>query len=588
MLQTAAFRALSEHVADRLHDVAAADPATAERHRGVALTHLLAGALPIAALPALLVFAPASSFAGLAAIAWAILPIAAALDLSRSGALDRAVSIAAVAFVGLAAALGLATGGIASPAVGLLALPAIDAALAGARKGVVVALAAAGVAVVGLAAFPFLGFAAPIFDAALATVGAGAFGAYAVALALRAVALRQTSERAEAPTDERFERFASALDDLVTRHAPNGSATFASAAARRLLRSAPRELMDQGLFARVHVADRPAFLRALAMAAEGAAPRAEIRLRREERGASPDFGWFEMRARRALPHEANADSLAAAPVVATYRCLAAAKAHEEALVVAREEAERASLAKTRFLAHMSHELRTPLNAIIGFSEILSDETLCRLTPERRADYAALIHRSGAHLLEVVNSILDMTRIESGAFSIVPRPCAPAPLVEHCLRLMELKAETAGVSLRAEIDPATAEIEADPRAVTQMLINLVANALKFTPRGGEVRVSLAPSRGGVALVVRDTGVGIAPEHVARLGEAFFQADAGRPQEGAGLGLSVVRGLVALHGGEFSVESAIGRGTAVTVFLPSAAADGRHDSIEACIEKVKRRA
>ncbi|MFC3691949.1 sensor histidine kinase [Chenggangzhangella methanolivorans] len=596
MLQTAAFKALSEHVADRLHDSVTADAAAAERHRGFVLTHVVVGAAPFAALPALLAFAPASSAVGFAAFGWLVLPLLAALDLTRSGRLDRAAGLAAAAYVGLAALVAAATGGVASPAVALLALPAADAALSGARRAGRFALGLAGAAFAGLAAFSLSGVAGPVMEPALAVVAGGAFGLYALALALRTAGLARALERAEAPSDERFALFADGLDDLVTRHAPSGAATFVSRASRDVIGANARDLAGQGLFERVHIADRPAYLRALAAAVDGAPAEAEIRLRRGPAEA-PAFGWFSMRARPALPHEANAAAFAAAPVVAMFRDLGDSKAHEAALTEACQEAERASLAKTRFLAHMSHELRTPLNAIIGFSEILSDETLCRLTPERRSDYAALIHRSGAHLLEVVNSILDMTRIESGAFAISPRACALEPLVEHCLKLMELKAGTAGVSLHADLDPAAAEIEADPRAVTQMLINLVANAIKFTPRGGEVRIALAPRGEGVALSVRDTGCGIAPEHVGRLGEAFFQGDAaGRPQEGAGLGLSVVRGLVALHGGEFAVSSVLGRGTSVDVFLPRRPGSVRplrapvfqHSVENIPAEKVKRRA
>ena len=154
---------------------------------------------------------------------------------------------------------------------------------------------------------------------------------------------------------------------------------------------------------------------------------------------------------------------------------------------------------------MSHELRTPLNAIIGFSEALADEALSRVKPERRADYAALIHRSGVHLLEVVNSILDMAKIESGSFAISPRACAIAPLVEQSLALMAMKADTAGVILATDFAPDAPEVDADPRAVTQVVLNLVANAIKFTPAGGVVTVALKAQRGGVGLTVRDTGM-----------------------------------------------------------------------------------
>lgn len=593
MLQYACFDALAEQVAGRVHASAADDPIAAERHRAFMLTHLSLGALPFAALPALLALGAPPSGAGLAAFAWLTAPILIALDLSRTGALDRSLVAIAAAFAALVAFVALATGGLASPALAMFALPAIDAALAGSRRGVIGAgLAALGglMAVAALsAADPAL---RPTFEPSLAAAGFGVAAVYGLALAARALRVSQALDRADRPSVGRFELLASSIDDLVTRHAPNGSATFASPAAWPLLGAPPRDLMDQGLFARIHIADRPAFLQAIASAAEGAvSPVVELRLRRETETNVQAYRWVEMRARPVRPHEADEMSAAAAPVVAVFRDANVRKAYEEALVSAREEAERANLAKTRFLAHMSHELRTPLNAIIGFSEVLSDEKLCRLTPERRADYAALIHRSGAHLLEVVNSILDMAKIESGAFTIAPRPCALGPLVEHCVSLMALRAEAAGVALVAEAAADLPEVEADPRAVTQVLLNLIANAVKFTPRGGEAAVSLTARRGGVALVVRDTGVGIAPENIGRLGEAFYQVEGGygRQAEGAGLGLSVVRGLIKLHGGEIAVESALGRGTAVTVFLPCVAESAGVDRLhEASGEKVKRRA
>ena len=564
MRQVAAFQALSEHVAGRVHPSVADDPTAGSRHRAFILTHLAIGALPFAALPPLLALGQHPGALGLAAFAWLAGPIVVALELMRAGRLDRAQGFAALLFCGLAVAVTIAGGGAMWP-LALLVLPVIDAALSGARAGLRAACAIAAAAAGLIAVLQVAGVAAPA-EPALAIVGSAAALIYGLALGARAYATSRALERAGKPSDAAFERFAGSMDDLVTRHAPTGAVTFASSAARALLDASPRELADQGLFARVHIADRPLFLQALSAARDSAETiRVEIRIARG-RGLAA-FVWTEMRARAVRPHEADAASAAAAPVVAMFRDVTAMRAHEADLIAAREEAEKANVAKTRFLAHMSHELRTPLNAIIGFSEVLADETLCRLTPERRADYAALIHRSGAHLLEVVNSILDMARIESGAFPIAPRACAMRPLGEHVVNLLALKAEAAGVALELSPSLDPSEIDADPRAVTQILLNLVGNALKFTPRGGDITVSFAPKGHGVLMSVRDTGIGIAPEHLSRLGEAFYQPDVGygRP-EGAGLGLSVVRGLVALHGGDLAVESALGRGTTVNVYLP----------------------
>jgi cell cycle sensor histidine kinase DivJ len=575
LLQVARFRAFAEHVVASLAPAdATCDPAELGRRRAFVLSHLALGALPFAALPLLLASGQPPSIPTLASFSVPTASIVAALDVARSGSLDRAHHIVAASFVALVALVALGSGGPASPAIALAGLPVIDAALSRSRRGVGGAMLAAASLAVGLVAMAAAG-AVPTgpVDPTLAAVAGVAGAVYAAALAMRAFAAAGAAEQASRPDVARFEVFAGSLEDVVTRHAPDGAATFASQTARRMLDAGSRDLLGQGLFSRVHIEDRAAYLQTLAAAASSDAPlRRELRLRRGAGQGTDAFVWVEMRARAVRPHEADEASAAAAPVVAMFRDVGPAKAHEEALIAAREEAERASLAKTRFLAHMSHELRTPLNAIIGFSEILSDQRLRGLTPERCADYAALIHRSGAHLLEVVDSILDVAKIESGAFAISPRPCDLEPLARQCLGLLTLKAETAGVTLAVAAGPDLPQIQADPRAMTQVLLNLVGNAVKFTPRGGEVSVALAPRPGGIAMSVRDTGVGIAPEHLGRLGEAFYQAESGLRgrHEGAGLGLSVVRGLVALHGGKIAVESALGRGTTVHVFLPASAA------------------
>ncbi len=595
MLQIAGIKALAEHVAQRVHPLAADDATLALRHRDTILTHLAVGAVPFAGLPALLAFGHPPTGLGVAAFAWATAPIVTALGLSRSGALDRALIGFAIAFCAMAAGAAALTGGLGSPALALLLLPVIEAALAGSRVALRGAIVAAAAAIAGVGWLAVAGAPTIPFEPAFAIVCGAASAVYALALAARAAALGAALERAGEPSDARFELFAGSVGDLVTRHSANGAVVFASPAARDLLGLSPRELLDGGLFQRVHIADRPSLLQTLAAAADGEATvTAEIRLKRETTsGGAPDFLWVEAQARRVRPHEADAASAACHPVIAMFRDVGARKAHEDELVAAREEAERASLAKTRFLAHMSHELRTPLNAIIGFSEALSDDALMRPTPERRAEYAALIRGSGEHLLEIVSSILDAARIESGAFAVTRRTCALAPIVDTCVNLLAMKSQAGGVTVSIEAAADTPDVDADPRAMTQVALNLLANAVKFTPRGGRVAVTLGRSRGGVALSVRDTGCGIAPEHIARLGEAFFRAEDGVVREGTGLGLSVVRGLVALHGGELDVQSALGQGTTVTVFLPPAEAAapipiGRAPANDVSDERAKRRA
>ena len=190
-----------------------------------------------------------------------------------------------------------------------------------------------------------------------------------------------------------------------------------------------------------------------------------------------------------------------------------------------------------------------------------------LDPARKLEYAKLINDSGHHLLSVVNGILDMSKMETGNFEITPEPFAPAQAIRSCCDLLALKAQDAGVELKTRIAADLPEIVADRRAVNQILINLISNAIKFTPRGGRVSVSAMCDGPKLAVAVEDTGVGIGEADLPRLGEAFFQARASydRRHDGTGLGLSIVKGLVRLHGGDMDIRSRLGEGTRVTVRL-----------------------
>ncbi len=236
---------------------------------------------------------------------------------------------------------------------------------------------------------------------------------------------------------------------------------------------------------------------------------------------------------------------------------------------ARQAAEEASRAKTRFLATMSHELRTPLNAIIGFAEVMRDRLFGPLDSPRYADYVGDILASGQHLLGLINNILDMAKIESGGWNIHPAMIDPHEAVELCLRTLRPRAEMQAVRLVAKLDPALEEGYADAQALRHMLLNLLSNAVKFTPAGGEVEVGAAGNPdGGFRLWVRDTGIGIAPEHIDLVMSPFGQVenDLTRKYEGTGLGLPLVKALVDLHRGQFDLHSRPGHGTCITLTLP----------------------
>ncbi len=248
------------------------------------------------------------------------------------------------------------------------------------------------------------------------------------------------------------------------------------------------------------------------------------------------------------------------------RRLKEAEAARDAAEAGRLRAEADAVGRARFLANMSHELRTPLNAIMGFSDIMRNGMFGDLG-SRYTDYAELIHESGRHLLDVINDVLDMSKIEARRFDLTREVFDAREAVNAALRLVRLQADEAGVKLRGVLPAEPLEINADRRAIKQIVLNLVSNALKFTPGGGSVTVSVDRAGGDFELLVADTGVGIAPEDLERLGRPYEQAGGadGRAQ-GTGLGLSLVRSFAELHGGRMSLESRLGEGTAVSVRLP----------------------
>ncbi len=242
---------------------------------------------------------------------------------------------------------------------------------------------------------------------------------------------------------------------------------------------------------------------------------------------------------------------------------------EEALRQAKEEAEAASRAKSGFLAAMSHELRTPLNAVIGFAEILHGQALGPIGTPDYIDYAGHILSSGQHLLALINDVLDFARIESGSLTLNIRPVDLNALLRSSLDTIARTATAAGVILVTDITDQKVIIRADSQRLRQVMLNVAGNAVKFTPRDGQVSVTMRPDmRGGAIITVADSGVGISEANLPRIFEPFWQADSGldRLKEGAGIGLPLARQLVALHGGRLELESRLGEGTKVTMRLP----------------------
>ena len=253
-------------------------------------------------------------------------------------------------------------------------------------------------------------------------------------------------------------------------------------------------------------------------------------------------------------------------LIAAVRDARSQRARETELEQARVSAEQQNAGKSRFLANMSHELRTPLNAIMGFSDIMRQRLFGPMS-DRYSEYAQLIHESGAHLLELINDVLDMSKIEAERFELAREDFDARDAISAVLRLMRGQADRAGVNLRGSLPAVPLDAEADRRAVKQIAMNLLSNALKFTPRGGSVTITARGTGRVLELIVTDTGVGIAREDLARLGRPFEQAGAAdQRQAGAGLGLSLVRAFARLHGGDMEITSVVGEGTTVAVRMP----------------------
>lgn len=237
---------------------------------------------------------------------------------------------------------------------------------------------------------------------------------------------------------------------------------------------------------------------------------------------------------------------------------------------ARLRAEEANLAKSRFLASMSHELRTPLNAILGFSEVMAKEVLGRMNNDTYREYARDIHGSGQHLLELINEILDISRIEAGRYQLNEEPVHLARAVEECCHLVELKARNKDIRIIEQYERGLPPLHADERAVRQITLNLLSNAIKFAPTGGEVRLRVGWTAGGGQYIsVRDNGPGIPEDEIPVVLSAFGQGSIAikSAEQGTGLGLPIVQGLLDIHGGRFELRSKLREGTEAIAIFPA---------------------
>lgn len=550
------------------------------RHERFIVSRMTGAFTVLAGLPPYLLIRGLPSALECIAILALAMPLTAVVVLSRTGRLDLAQALVSAVLTVFTAAAVVALGGAASLSILALSIVLFDAVLGGSCRAVYGAgiLAIAGVSLaIGLEVNGLISGRGAALPALLAVSTILALG-YAAAQAVIDLRLQSLLRQARRSGEAREGATLQAIDDLVTWHDRSGLVLRANGAAAKLVGVSASMLQGRGLFSRIHVADRPAFLKAISDAAILAAPVVvQVRLQTgaaldpfehgysafapgERSSASPI--WVEMRVQPvSLPDD---DTCA---VVAVTRDISAHKREAEDMEAQRREAERAGERRAELLTTVSHELRTPLNAIVGYCEMLTGEgPVVRL--DRRQDYVRIIQQSGQHMLGMVNTLLDLSTIETGHYDLTPEAIDVALLVRDCCDVMGLTADRAGIVLAADVAPDLPELSADRRACKQILLNLLSNAVKFTPKGGLVTVQARQDGDRIAFTVRDNGVGVCKTELPRLGAPFYKAASARSraEKGSGLGLSVVCGLVGLHHGRMSIGSAPGDGTMVTVSLP----------------------
>jgi len=266
---------------------------------------------------------------------------------------------------------------------------------------------------------------------------------------------------------------------------------------------------------------------------------------------------------------ARSHKIASGGTVVIFRDVSETKTREETLRHARDMADASNRTKSAFLAHVSHELRTPLNAIIGFSEIMEKEIFGPIENPQYKEYVGDILKSAQHLLGVIDDILNVSKAEVGQMDLRESVMEVSHLVEEVVRMITPRADAAGVFLLKEVIKPLPSFVGDERKIRQILINLLTNAIKFTPEGGRVVIGVKNDK-GLVLTVKDTGVGMSSENISQAFEAFsqFEPHLSRQHEGVGLGLHLTDGFVRAHGGVIHIDSTLGKGTEVTVCFPEA--------------------
>jgi cell cycle sensor histidine kinase DivJ len=367
-----------------------------------------------------------------------------------------------------------------------------------------------------------------------------------------------------------------ALPGLVTRHSTDANVLSVHGLAPEAISARADNLLGKGFINQIYVSDRIEFFSAIDKLRQGEKHitldlRFETGFDKTRQNEVPSSGQFKH-----LKSNLIGIHNAAGELVEFY--IQNMDVTEELEMKAQfdelsEAARDADVTKTSFLAGVSHELRTPLNSIMGFADVLIHEVIAPLPDERHKEYVKLIRESGEHLLTVVNTMLDMSKIQNGQYSLYNEPFEFKPLLDRTKSMLDIQASKKKINLTCRAAKDLPEITADSRALQQILINLVGNAIKFTQDRGVVTVDAHVENHLFTLCVSDTGIGIPADKLSQIGQPFMQVNSthARQYEGTGLGISLVKGLVDLHKGEFLIESIEGQGTQVTITIPQLGSD-----------------
>lgn len=545
------------------------------RHESFILRNFFIGILTLTMVPVYLAVGADSGLNGIVALGVLSLLAPVAVFLSKTGRLVPAHALQTAIITAFVLWIMVTSGDAMSPALLWLVVLPFEAAVTGSRRLVLTNMAVSVLVFSSIGLFQGDGSAMGIAvdfqsDPVLTAMSMVLLILYGVLLVLELDGLNRETLRVVRDREFMYKVIGNNVIDAVSLHDQTGSTLFVTPSINEILDISGSEGPGDSLFSRVHVADRPAYLKALSDAVADKKPTSvEFRARtgsndfRPTDGEYPDFVWLEMRCKPLEPVVGRPDR-----VVSVTRDVTDRRRHEDELRSAREKAEEAYDLKTRFLANVSHELRTPLNAILGFSDLLRNEVYGPIANDKYMEYIQLIHDSGDHLLNVVNDILDMSKIEAGKFQVISEPFDAALVVRECVAMTMPQAQEANVHVKTGIPERLGDLTADRRAIRQILLNLLSNAIKFTEPGGTVTISMKKTRFRFLIKVADTGIGVPAGDIDSLGKPFFQVDNtySRQKEGTGLGLSVVKGLTELHGGDVLVESTVGVGTTITIDLP----------------------